>query len=224
MQRLLPALTAVFIALTTLGVGVMHGRWSNRWGVPVNPDEVKVRVASVPMAFGDWETRDNQEFSPQIMKQLQCAGYVNRSYVNRKTAEIVQVALLAGPAGPISVHTPEVCYPALALDEAEPAQKDKVRDNDVPREEFRRVLFRSRGLDATYLRVWYAWRGEKGPWSVPNLPRVTLASEPMLYKIQVANASQSEPSTQVEDPCETFLREFLPVLDASLFKAQAKTE
>ncbi len=222
MKPALPILTTVFIALTTLGVGALHGRWSNRWGTPANPEEVRTRIESIPLAFGDWETKDSQEFHPQVIKTLQCVGYINRSYVNRKTAEVVQVALLAGPSGPISVHTPEVCYPALALDEFESKQKAAIRPNTTPNESFHKVMFRSRGLDANYLRVWYAWRGEEGPWDVPTLPRVAFSSQPILYKLQVGSASQTEPTAQSDDACQSFLNEFLPVLDNSLFRPAPK--
>ncbi len=222
MQRSLPLIGAALLIVATVAVGAVFGMMSNRWAPAVDVEAIRVRVETLPMAFGDWEVRDSESFQPQTLKLLQCYGYVNRRYVNKKTAELVQVAVLAGPSGPIAAHTPDVCYPALALDIAEASSRQKVRENEVPQEQFARATFKSRGLDAQFLRVWYAWSNGR-PWDVPRSPRWHYSGSPVLYKIQIASAVSAEPTQGQDDAGQNFLRDFLPVLDASLLKRTAKS-
>ena len=44
------------------------------------------------------------------VEMLECTGNIVRTYENQRTGEVVSVFVIVGPAGPIAVHTPEICY------------------------------------------------------------------------------------------------------------------
>ncbi len=210
---------AVVVALT-VGVGLVHGKYSNRWGKPADMAGAAERVRSLPELIGDWEMRDSSDFSENVVKQLQCEGYVNRIYVHRKTGDTVSVAVLVGPPGPISVHTPEVCYPSMNLEVIQKAETQKV-ELEGQANEFSSVLFRSRGLEAEKLRVWYSWASH-GRWQVPKLsPRMAFSGSPMLFKVQVASRVEGAGGKEDADPCQVFINDFVPVANQKMFMQPA---
>ncbi|HEX5445312.1 MAG TPA: exosortase-associated EpsI family protein, partial [Pirellulales bacterium] len=102
-----PALT---LALLTLMAGGYQ-----RWRVQgsrqsANGGMTPERLANVPERFAGWQLESSQPLEPATEKMLRCSAYLNRTYRHRVTNDRVYVALLAGPAGPLSVHTPDVCY------------------------------------------------------------------------------------------------------------------
>lgn len=208
---------AVVVAMT-VGVGMVHGKYSNRWGKPPDMAGAAERVRGLPETIGDWEMRDSSEFGDNVVKQLQCAGYVNRVYVHRKSGDTVSVAMLVGPPGPISVHTPEVCYPSMNLEILQKAETQKI-ESDGASNEFSSVLFRSRGLEAEKLRVWYSWAND-GRWQVPKLsPRMAFSGSPMLFKIQVAAPVEGD-GKEDADPCRAFINDFVPIARNQVFQQQ----
>lgn len=210
---------AVVVALT-VGVSMVHGKYSNRWGKPPDMEGAAGRVRGLPETIGDWEMRDSNDFADNVIKQLQCTGYVNRVYVHKKTGDTVSVAVLVGPPGPISVHTPEVCYPSMNLEIYQKADTQKLELDGVENE-FSSVLFRSRGLEAERLRVWYSWAND-GRWVVPKFsPRMAFSGSPMLFKVQVASQVEGDGGKDELDPCRLFLTDFIVVAKQQMFEAQA---
>src|SRR5262245_29906799 len=106
MARLLPPLTVLAVVAFS---GAVHGVWTNRWAGSDGLAQAAARLEQVPLTLGDWDGRP-LEVNPREAALTEAAGYVHRQYVNRRTGSVVSVALLCGRAGPISVHTPEVCY------------------------------------------------------------------------------------------------------------------
>ena len=104
----LPGIVLV-AALTTLS-GVLQGRMHNRWGPSADVLSVANKLAEIPSQFGDWRLQSSEELGETAANMLECAGYIIRNYENQATGDVVSVTVLLGPPGPISVHTPEVCF------------------------------------------------------------------------------------------------------------------
>jgi hypothetical protein len=170
------------------------------------------RLEQLPANFGNWRMTHEEPLHGSTARELQCPGYVNRSYVHLASGEKVNVAVLVGPAGAVSVHTPEICYSSREYELAEQSKERTIRRPGREDHEFRRVGFRSRRLPSSILSVYYAWSsGDR--WRAPDAPRLTLAHYPKLYKIQVAAYLNHGANSNA---CESFLEDFLPVVEKYL--------
>ena len=200
--------------MLTLVSGAVHGRLGDRWDRPAKLLAAAERLEGLPIAFGEWQMEAAHGLSERTVELLECAGYVHRTYVNRSTGETVNMAILLGPPGPMSVHTPDVCYSSKQFSVREQRRPVQVRATDVPDERFWSVTLRTNDLHADALRVLYAWNDGHG-WSAPREPRFRYGGRPLLYKIQVAGHLLAGGVT-TNDPCCAFLRDFLPVADRYL--------
>jgi hypothetical protein len=92
--------------------------------------------------------------------------------------------LLVGPAGPLSVHTPEVCMQSGAFAQVGTTTESIVTPAVGAPGQFRSATFQARSLDGQKLRAFYGWsRGDA--WLSPESPRVTLGGDTWLYKVQI---------------------------------------
>ncbi len=106
MTRLLTALVA---SALVIACGVVHGYWSDRWQPPAETAAAAARMETLPAEAGDWVS------SPVELKNPQnggVSGTLYRRYENHRTGDAATVFLVCGRAGPVSIHTPEVCYAA----------------------------------------------------------------------------------------------------------------
>jgi hypothetical protein len=207
--------------LVLLGVvsGVVHGRLTNRWGAPPELKAAGKTLATPPRACGDWKLLRTEEIGESTVNQLQCPGYLNAVYERQKKGaprDVVRVAILVGPAGPIAVHTPEICYANVDYelsDDRKPAEIGATRSaTGQSANELWRVTLKSRGVDGYLLRVYYGW-SVAGDWRASKRPRIEFAGQPYLYKIQAAAVLPSAlPGQEAPDPCREFLTEFLPAI------------
>ncbi len=204
-------------AVLTCAAGWIDARWSNRWSTPAELDAAALRLEKVPTRVGEWQMQSQETIAPEVEEMLQCVGHFSRVYFNPTTNESVGVAAIVGPPGPTSVHTPEICYTSRDHVVVEDPTAVSIRPQERPDETFWRMTFRSGGLQGAHLRVYYAWSDGSGVWSASEHPRFKYSGQPLLYKIQLASRSQGETSRD-DDPCQRFLKSFLPALDAALFQ------
>lgn len=207
-------ISATVILVGTLLGGWLQGRMITRWGA----DELlavagKRLEAPLSEQVGGWRLVQATQFEPDVVRMLQCPAHFSRSYVHEQTGDSVSVAVIVGPPGPVSVHTPEICY--SAQDYAITAERRSVAVVDDSQREHQlwQVSLEPRSPTASSQRVLYAW-GTGGPWLASADPRFNHAGEPYLYKIQLAGPTVD---TNAEfDPCQDFLRSFLPELQSHL--------
>ena len=118
------------------------------------------------------------------------------------------MVLLVGPAGPTSVHTPDVCYRSQDYIQEAPREAVgiKARAEDGGQGgSFWMLPLRPNQLEAKRLRSYYAWSdGER--WEATENPRLTFGGKSLLYKLQLAAPAPSDPS---EDLGRLFLQSFL---------------
>jgi hypothetical protein len=208
----------LLVAGLTAAAGAADGFLRNRWQKPPDLLAAASRLQQVPERFGGWELESSEKLDPEVARMLQCAGYINRIYIHRGTGDRVHVALLVGPPGPISVHTPEICYSSRDYERVQDHQRLRIRE-DQPDEAFWAMSFRSPDLKLNELRVVYAFT-TGGAWSAPDHPRFLFGGRPLLYKLQLAGylGPGADPDN---DPCRHFLKDFLPVLDATALSSPA---
>ena len=204
----LMALGGALVAMT-VAVGIVHGRWTNRWGHRPDIVSASERLGNLPLVIGDWQAKKNDPLDPAVARMLQCAGSANRVYENARTGDRVAVAVLLGPSGPIAVHTPEICYSSRDYRIAQDRKRWKVVEADEPGDEFWDLRMKGKDVSAAPFRVLYGWTKEKY-WNASANPRFSYGGSPYLYKLQLAGPVPEE--GQSNDPCREFLAAFLPVL------------
>ncbi len=182
--------TAILIAAVafTIASGIIHGRMVQRWG----PTHVMLgaaeRIKSFPDQIGPWQLQSAKPLSDSALQMLQCTGYVNRVYRHEETGQLVSLVLMVGPAGPLAIHTPEVCYRSNNFSIFEPRRPVSLETEDRGSHDFSVVTFQVNDASGSYLRVYYGWsQGES--WVSPSQPRYDFAGSRMLYKVQVASAA-----------------------------------
>jgi hypothetical protein len=212
MSRVYPTL-AVFVVVVSSGV--VHGLWVHRWTASAALERATARMADLPMTLGDWDGQPS-ELDARQLAVADVSGHLLRRYVNRRTGAVVTVLLLCGRPGPVSVHTPEVCYGGAGYELAGPRAK-----HPAPAEggEFWACRFQKfRSGVPEYLRILYAWNAT-GKWEASESPRTSFARHPALYKLYVVREMPKENEPLEGDPSVEFLRVLLPALQKALFPA-----
>lgn len=211
-------LAGALALIMTLVSGTIHGRLTNRWGIPPDLAAAGARLASIPTEFGDWRMVSQEEIDADTQSMLQCSGSIYRVYrnVGNPSQPSIQVAMVVGPGGPISVHTPEICYSSrdYAVDEHGRRHLSIPAGGDSPEHQFWGLRMKSKDPTRADLRVCYGW-STGGQWQAPERPRFAFSWQPLLYKIQLAAPVMGSSPSAESDPCADFLRDFLPVLNST---------
>jgi hypothetical protein len=173
------------------------------------------RLALLPLVVGEWEGRD-LEINPREQRLAEAVGCLQRRYVHRHTGATVTLLALCGRPGPISVHTPDVCYPGAGYEELGTVTRREITGLDGDRFWYRR--FQKAGPTPTTLGITYAWTAA-GPWEAPDNPRLSLARHPVLLKVYVIRPIPDSKEPADADPTFDFLRALTPPLRAALFPA-----
>lgn len=193
----------------TIAAGFAHGKLTHRWGPTRDLRAAADNLDRFPKKVGPWEVTDEMPMANEVIRTLSCAGYVHRQYVNRETGQTISMAMIVGPPGPTSVHTPEICYSSRAYTADTPREQIQVTDDDQSRSHtFWALSFRPNTPTTDRLRVLYAWCSDE-LWMAPESPRVTFAGEPLLYKLQLACLSTPNSEATVDSPCEEFIADLL---------------
>jgi len=204
-----PFAAAIIITVLTIVSGTIHGRMTLRWGQ--RPDVIGAgkRLKALPDSVGAWKAVADIPLADPVVKMLQCAGHVNRTYKNSETGDRVAVAVLLGPSGPMAVHTPEVCYSARDYRTSQGRVRWGFDCANGDQAEFWDVRLKANDLSGMLLRVLYGWTRD-GNWHASQSPRFEFAGSPFLYKLQLAGPPPTDGDDR--DVCEEFLAEFLPQL------------
>lgn len=215
----LPLLGAVVLAFATiLGVGVVHGIWSARWDLSDEPETSARRLDAVPMQIGDWEARALDLPTRQLVIG-EIANYLHRVYTNKRTGTSISVLLLCGRGGPISVHTPDVCYRGLGYTFSKTLTRFPIEVGDpaaLPEEFNLSEMFKAHSPETTTARIFWGWNAT-GQWTAPSNPRFTLSRYPALFKMYVVRELIRSDEPLEDEPTVDFLKIFLPELKRTLF-------
>jgi len=207
-------------AVLLLGTGLLHGFITNRWGNSSGLKEAISRLDRLPLTADDWEgTVLKRDVDAQTVRKS--GAFVQAHYVNRTTGEGVQVSLICGRPGTLSLHPPTICFPAHGYQEkARPIKISVPRKDSGSPTEWTAADF-ARPVAAGEERIHVLWcYGLDGQWLTPENPRIGLAGREAVYKLYVARVGFGEETSSRKDPDVAFLGAFLPELERALFGPQ----
>jgi hypothetical protein len=206
---LVPALAIVAIVVS----GGVQGYWTGRWDRADEAEKSAALLRQLPLTLGDWQGQDLPVDPAEVGK---VSAYLYRRYVNQRNGASVAVVLASGRPGPVSIHTPDVCYTASGYESARWQVINPGLDTLLPAAEFKTAHFvKTKSAGQTHLRVFWAWNA-RGAWSVPENPRLAFAGYPVLYKLHMVRdlASANEPLE--EDPGMDLLRQLVAAFHKSV--------
>jgi exosortase len=213
-SRAIPVLVGTVLVV---GSGIIAGKWTGRWR---DSGELKLAVSHldrVPMAIGDWIGKA-EAADPRVITAAELDGCVMRRYENSRSRKMITLVLVCGRPGPVSVHNPEICYPAAGFEMAQeqPEMLDVPNDSSGHRAELVRAGFERRASFAPErLRISWSWKSQ-GAWGVPYSPRLAFGSQPFLYKLYLIQRTSEGNEPADEAAFMDFLRRLLPELDKAL--------
>lgn len=210
--------TVVLVAMT-ISSGVIQGHLSNRWGTPVDLLAAARKLEQIPHTCGPWELEQAEKLDDNVTQELDCVGYVLRTYVHRDTQMRAQVAVILGPPGPTSVHTPDICYSARDYRTLHSMERWSFADGQRHHSLWEMTLEPSRLESGGFLRVHHAWTSGN-EWLAPEHARLAFASSKYLYKIQLACplVELADAGTD-KDTGRQFLTHFIPAMQPFLVPA-----
>jgi hypothetical protein len=214
MRRTLPMATALVLVIAA---GLVHGQWTRRWGRSDAVESAAARLERIPLTLGDWHAQ-SETLSRRQLEVAEIAGYVARRYENRAGKGAVTILLVCGRPGPISVHTPDICYAGAGFEPLQPPSRVTLPgdSSDPPAEFWSAVLSKPGASGPTHLRILWSWSAT-GAWEAPDNPRLAFAPRQVLDKLYVIRTLSAADEKLETDPSLDFLRVFLPELERILF-------
>ena len=219
-SRLIPWLVGIVLVVAS---GIIDGLWTNRWKGSEELQLAASHLDRVPVVIGDWKARAEAD-DPRGMMSAELQRSVTQRYENTRTGRTISLLLICGRPGPISVHTPEICYPAAGYQMAQ-AHPETIAVKADPRggpAEFLWADFEQlESFPPERLRIYWSWKAT-GTWSVPYSARVAFGSQPFLYKLYLIHRTSRGIEADEDASFADFLQRLLPELDKALEIPQSK--
>jgi hypothetical protein len=221
-SSILLALLATFAAESVFGRFALEPREKERFALASR------RVTSLPREFGPWKTEHEAKLSGGAVQMLQCAGYVNRTYVHQVTGERVSLAIIVGPSGPLVVHTPDICYSSRQYEITAVPTSQSIGgvdpDSSLNSQNLFHMSLRAKSVWGEKRQVYFGWSPLEGGWQAPPNPRLALVGQPYLYKLHLSAIDDGAPaSSEGTSTCQRFLDVALPELNRWLFLSNGST-
>lgn len=211
--NILRSMVAAAVALAALlAYGWAEGMWTGRWQPTGAGRRAATKLKDVPRQIGVWEGSDG-EFDERQVALAELDGYLYRIYANANDGQQVQVLVVCGRPGPISVHTPDVCYRGLGFTTvARPIRKSLMKSEDGADARCWTAEFQRPATGGKeYLRIAWTWFADGG-WHAADQPRFEFARESTLFKVYLIHPVSKPDTPWDEDPIPHFAKQLLPVL------------
>jgi hypothetical protein len=211
------SLLLVALAAVLLADGLVHGLWTDRWKVSEELPKAVARLNNVPLQIGDWESK-SLDIDEKTVKQAGYSGYLLRRYENRRTGRAFNVLLSCGRPGPLSVHTPEICYQGAGFSQSGEITRTAL-DPTSPTKADELWMTKFSKADSTppiNVRVYWAWNAT-GAWQAPDNPRWNYARYPVLYKLYITYTLTRAGEAVDDAEASQFLSLLLDELNKDLF-------
>ncbi len=213
-QRMLEAICIGVLVVS----GLAHGLASHRWHSesPLLAQAV-ARLERTPLVIGTWRGTARQLDSAELTKAGVAEAFL-RSYDSSDRRARVHVLLVCGYPGPVSVHSPEACFPAAGytLIGVPTRYQAPFSSGARPAEFWKAGFSGGSGLVPAHRTTYWAWNAT-GAWQAPDQPRWAFASSPILYKLYVSCETIPADEGLESSVCEAFLADLLPALQQTLF-------
>jgi hypothetical protein len=204
----------VLIVLVS-SVGVAHGWLTGRWGVSADLQRAAVALDRFPKAVGNWVAVEDTPYDADDVARHGIRGHVGRTFRHSQTGEVLQVLVVCGRGGPISVHEPDVCYAAAGYRLM--GAKHQLPEPSTGATFWTGRFVKPTGVVPQQLDIYWAWSRDGAAWGAPDNPRVTFAWAPSLYKLYVVRSSVGSSAGDTSDSrVREFLSSLLPQLNGSL--------
>lgn len=196
-----------------LAAGVVHGVWSDRWNDGADLGAAVAQLERVPLTVGEWQGKRTEHVSDP---RSGLAGSATFLFQHKKSGKMVTVFLACGRPGPVSVHTPDVCYAGAGFEVERAAPFSSSRPGLAGQSFFTARLVRKRATEQTAQRIFWAWHGARG-WEVSDNPRVSFAGRGALFKMYVIREVTGPSESLENDPCVELMETLLPALEKTVF-------
>lgn len=216
MKLILPTLLGLVITVVS---GWQHGLLVDRWGVPSDVVKVAEQTESLDLEFEGWKSRDLEKPNDRTRKLAGAEGYFSRQYVHEEPNVAVQVTILCGRPGPISLHSPDYCFVLSGMSQLEAQSKaPPFQPDSADSIEFWMADYRPpESKPSPDIRTFWSWSTDGKKWSIPEDPRFTFASAPYLYRLYFTvqkdvfqpTGSDEETQSQAAIIAQQFMDEFL---------------
>lgn len=223
---------AVAAILLVVGVTVVQGTWTERWGRQRDVEGLdraaRLLERAFPKSFGDWNYERELDSDPKELERAGAVGHVSRLYRSGKSKTPVSAFVVCATPHDASGHTPDRCYPGAGFEIAETEHRETIRLPDGRVAEAFTGTFRKQGQT---LRVFWTY-GVSSPdpdaaqdpaptdstppqlrWIAPGIARITLNDEPAVYKLYAIIDQTKLTASQSTFECTDFLAQLLPALD-----------
>jgi hypothetical protein len=201
-----------------------EGVWTGRWNPSDAPRAVAARLKQIPRAIGAWDGEDSG-FDERQLALGGLDGYLYRIYSDSATGDQVHVLIVCGRPGPVSVHTPDVCYRGLGFSAlSHPVRKSLALDSPGDgatcwTADFQRPI--PGGTET--LRIAWSWFAA-GQWQAADRPRFEFAREPALVKAYLIHPLADPRAAWEDDSIPRLARSLWPLLSESLGESQRQGE
>lgn len=174
------------------------------------------RLDAIPKTIGFWDSSDNT-LSEREIEVAGISGYIRREYHNSATGYTVNLTVLCGSSGPMSVHPPTACFQGVGYTLASGPIVTAAKSTDSGfAYEFNKSSFRQGDTSVPEIvRVFWGW-SPNGEWEAPANPRLTFRGQPYLYKLYVTDRALEDSSNTALPQIEAFLKDALPYISDAL--------
>jgi len=217
------AICTLLLLVGTIAAGIVHGRMTNSWKLSPTSRIAAERLKTVlPEDFGNWRFNRETEFAPDVLKILEQPAYFSRSYQHAQTGDTITVAVIVGQPGPVSVHTPEICYSSRDYTVAGGRTQHEVVAADGRQHTFWKLALDANSVEGMPLEVIYGWTTGT-QWEATERPRYAFGGLSHLYKLQLAAVVPDRRSNSDFDPLQDFLTGFLSQLQPKLVESSLRS-
>ena len=204
-SRRKPLIVVIVLLITS---AVVHGSIDGRWSPKQDLVAQGKKLSELPETAGDWIFNQVLELDENALRILQCHGWEQREYVHQATGQVITVAVMLGPRGPMAVHTPEVCFDSVGTNQTRDRRPESITTARQDHQLWS-VEFANKDSGDNRFESWYGW-SDGGKFHASKLPRVWMSN--YLYKIQLSGPV----GNGADQPIQNFLGEFLPQLEILL--------
>ncbi len=235
MNRVLAYLPIGLAVVAIVGVAIVQGGWTARWGARPVSEQVKEfssRIDQIPIVIGDWEGEDDN-VDTATMEVAGAEGWIARTYTNKRTQESASVMLVCGDRRNMTTHTPERCYKAAgftmgaAVAQPYSVMMDDKEGNEQSVEFLTARFKKETNTRPIELRILWAWASEP-EWQAPRSdPRFGLSTDPAWYKLYLISNEPEHGLGQEfeleEAPAIKFAKVFMPIATPALFPSAGES-
>ncbi len=119
MRQTLPVATALVLVIAA---GLVHGHWTRRWAPSQAVQSAAARLERIPMTLGDWQGQRRRSTAGSSTWRRSPATSPGGTRTAPARAPVT-VLLVCGRPGPISVHTPDICYAGAGFEPLKPPSR-----------------------------------------------------------------------------------------------------